>query len=348
MTRTMLALTGATALFVASAVSQEPRRFTLSGERVAVYNLVGEMQVRGGGSGAVTVEVRIQGPDASSLTIETGLVRGREALRVIYPGDRIVYRGHGEGYGTTLHVREDGTWGDGERGGRRVSIRGSGSGLEAHAVVLVTVPEGRDVAVFLGAGDVSVSDVSAKIDVDVASAGVTVERLRGDLNVDAGSGAVSVSGVTGQVRLDTGSGSVHVREIRGPALDLDTGSGRVSGEAITVDALSVDTGSGRLDLSGISAPRILLDTGSGGVRLELLQDVSELSIDTGSGGVILAVPADIGAEIEIETGSGGIDLDIPISATEMKRDYLRGTIGDGRGRIRIDTGSGGVRIMRAN
>jgi len=348
MTRTMLALAAATTLLGSSLRGQEPKRFTLSGERVAVYNLAGEIQVRGGGAGTVTVEVRTEGPDAASLTIETGQVRGREALRVIYPDDRIVYRGHGNGYRTTMHVRDDGTWGDGNRGGREVSIRGSGSGLEAHALVLVTVPEGRDVAVFLGAGEVSVNDLSAKIDVDVASAGVTVDQLRGDLNVDAGSGAVSVSAVTGDVRLDTGSGSVQVREIHGPGLDLDTGSGRVSGEAITVDDLRVDTGSGRLDLSGVRAPRILLDTGSGGVRLELLQDVSELTIDTGSGGVTLAVPSDLGAQIEIETGSGGIDLDVPIAASEMKRDYLRGVIGDGQGRIRIDTGSGGVRIVRAS
>ena len=347
MTRTMLALAGAAVLVAASAESQEPRRVALSGDRVAVYNLAGEIQVRGGGSGAVTVEVRPQGPDAGSLRVETGQVRGRDALRVIYPSDRIVFRDRGEGHRTTMRVREDGTWGGGGRGGREVSIRGSGSGLEAHALVIVTVPEGREVAVYLGAGDVNATGVSANLFVDVAAAGVTVDRHRGSLDVDAGSGAVSVSEVTGEVRLDTGSGAVSVRGIRGPSLDLDTGSGRVTGDAITVDALRVDTGSGRLDLSAVRAPRVLLDTGSGGVRLELLQDVSDLTIDTGSGGVTLAVPADLGAEIEIETGSGGIDLDVPISATEMKRDYLRGVIGDGQGRIRIDTGSGGVRIVRA-
>lgn len=58
------------------------------------------------------------------------------------------------------------------------------------------------------------------------------------------------------------------------------------------------------------------------------------------------VPADFGAEVEIETGSGGIHTDLPIRTTEVERDYIRGRIGDGRGRVAIETGSGSVTIRR--
>ncbi|NNM33107.1 MAG: hypothetical protein HKO53_08575, partial [Gemmatimonadetes bacterium] len=60
-------------------------RMVLSGDRVAVYNLAGKVDVVRGTGSDVVVEVTRGGSDADRLEIEVGEVRGREALRVIYP-----------------------------------------------------------------------------------------------------------------------------------------------------------------------------------------------------------------------------------------------------------------------
>jgi lia operon protein LiaG len=83
------------------------------------------------------------------------------------------------------------------------------------------------------------------------------------------------------------------------------------------------------------------------VDVGLLDDVENVRIDTGSGGVTLRLPASLGAEVDIDTGSGGISTDVPVTVTRRERDRLVGRIGDGRGRIVIDAGSGGVRLMRS-
>ncbi len=62
--------------------------------------------------------------------------------------------------------------------------------------------------------------------------------------------------------------------------------------------------------------------------------------------MLVRLPAELGAEVDIETGSGGIDMDFPIMVTRQSRDELRGRIGDGQGRIVIDTGSGSVRVRQ--
>jgi hypothetical protein len=54
----------------------------------------------------------------------------------------------------------------------------------------------------------------------------------------------------------------------------------------------------------------------------------------------------LSAQVEIETGSGGIDLGFPVQVRKLESDHVTGTIGDGRGRLRIDTGSGGVRLIK--
>lgn len=338
---------------VAAPVAAQTERFALVGDRVAVYNLAGRVQVDGGGSD-VRVEVVRGGSDASQLRVATGRVGGREALRVVYPSDRIVYPELRHGSRTTLSVNEDGTFGDGGdrglgilRGRDRVEIRDSGSGLEAHADMRITVPRGTRLDLHLATGDVRIANVDGDLFVDVSIAEVTSEHTRGTLSLDTGSGAVRVSDAQGDVNLDTGSGGVTINGVRGQSLRMDTGSGSISGGDINVRELIADVGSGGIRLGRVSASRVNLDTGSGGTDLELLSDVDDVVIDAGSGGVTLRVPANIGAQLELETGSGGIETDLPVQVKKWERRYLSGTIGDGRGRIRIESGSGSVKILRS-
>ena len=332
-------------------IAQTPERRTIPGSDIAVYNIAGVMRVEGGSGSDVSVEVTRGGADASKLTIQTGRVRGRETLRVVYPDRRIVYR-QGEWYRgrsrTTLRVDDDGTFGDDHHDdGRSVDIVGSGDGLEAYADIRVVVPNGKRVSVFLGVGEAKIDNVDGDLYVDVSAAPVTSTRTRGKLSLDTGSGEVKVTDAQGEVDLDTGSGSVEVMNIRGPFLKMDTGSGRVRGSDIVTDELEMDTGSGSVRLARVQSKRIKLDSGSGSVELDLRSDVDDVHIESGSGGVTLGIPESLGAAIRIDTGSGGIDTDIPIQVKKAEHDFLSGTIGDGKGEISIETGSGGVRLRRS-
>jgi hypothetical protein len=320
--------------------------YRIGGNEVAIYNLAGRAEVVRGSGSEVVVRVTRGGEDAGRLSVEVGEVRGRETLRVIYPDDQIVYPELGRGSQMTVRVRDDGTFfGDGPRGDR-VEVRGSGSGLEAWADLVVELPAGRDFTLVLAAGHSEVTGVSGDISVDTGSGSVEATDITGALEVDTGSGAVRVSGVNGSLGVDTGSGSVVVNDVDGDVVDIDTGSGEVRGGGIRASSLIVDTGSGSIELDEVSVPEIELDTGSGEVDLTLLADVALLEVDTGSGSVTIRAPADLGGQVEIETGSGGIDTDFTVQVTSMRRDHLRGTLGDGRGEIHIDTGSGSIRLIR--
>jgi lia operon protein LiaG len=334
------------------AVSQQPERHTISGDNVAVYNLVGVTRIEGGSGSGVVVELTRGGRDLDKLRVETGPVRGRETLRVIYPDDDIVYRGSDVDGNTTIDVREDGTFNDHEGrrsggGGHRVRISGSGRGLEAHADLRVVIPTGKRVAVYLAVGRVFVSNVDGDLQVAVSAADVTADRTKGSLRIDTGSGDVKVTEAAGDVTLDTGSGNVIVTGAHGRQLKLDTGSGDVTAERVEVDVLKVDTGSGNVTASGVKSPDANIDTGSGNVRLELLADIESLDVDTGSGDVTLTLPPQFGAHVDIETGSGGIELrGVSIQTTRLEREHLVGDIGDGKGRLKIETGSGGITLQR--
>jgi lia operon protein LiaG len=326
-------------------LGQEEHR--VRGDEVAVYNLAGTVEIVPGSGGDVVVQVMRGGADARQLEVGIQEVDGRQALVIRYPADQVIYPELGEGSRTQIRVRNDGTFfGDGGSSNtREVRISGSGSGMEAWADLRIAVPGGQDFALFLAAGETNLQGLNGDVLIDTGSGAVHARASSGNLSIDTGSGAVTVQGFDGDLEVDTGSGSVELSDVRGDHVRIDTGSGSVGGSNLVAASLGVDTGSGAIDLRGVSAPDVILDTGSGSVEVELLEDVDRLEIDTGSGSVTIWVPSSVGAEVEMETGAGGIDLDLPLEVREAKRDYVRGILGDGDGRIHVDTGSGAIRLI---
>ena len=344
-----LSTLAASPLLAQAAATTEPR--TIRGAQVAIYNLAGRLRVLPGTGDAVVVDVARGGRDAARLKLESGTLRGRETLRIVYPSDRIVYsemRGRSR---TSIHVRPDGSFSDGGdwnewRDRDRVDIRGYGDGLEAHADLTVRVPKGQKLELYLAAGRVEVQNVEGEIVIDVAAAEVDVSGTKGSLMLDTGSGRVSVRDAAGELTIDSGSGGLSVDRFKGGTLRIDSGSGGVEGNDIEAAELSAEVGSGGLRLYRVKSPVVTAETGSGGINLELLSDITRLDVETGSGGATIRLPATLSAEIEAETGSGGFSTDFEVTTRRVGRNHISGRIGDGKGRISIEAGSGSVRLLK--
>lgn len=327
----------------ALAVAQSPERFTLRASAIEIHQVVGRVTVVQGSGSEVLVDVTRRGRDAGQVRVERdgdgGLRIGPRDDDLVYPelrGGRVMGR-----------VGRDGRvgGGDGWFGGRSVTIRREGSGTEAWSDVVVRVPRGQRVAVHVLAGWGEAKDVDADVVLDTHAARAVAERTRGRLVVDAGSGGADVREAEGDVTIDSGSGDVVLRDVNARRLVVDAGSGDVRGEGVRAPDLSLDTGSGDVRLARVEARTIRLDSGSGDVDLDLAADVDDVRIDSGSGSVTLRVPPALGAEVDVDMGSGGFDTQLPIRVSRSERRHLTGTVGDGRGRIVIDSGSGKVRMI---
>lgn len=346
--RSTLIITALAALGLAlPAAAQDVQR--LSGDAVAIYNLAGRVELVAGGGSDVVVRVERGGRDGGQLTLETGSLDGRTTLRVRYPSDEIVYPAMGRGSSTSLRVSDAGTFSDGRSDeGNRVRVRGSGDGLEAWADLVVEIPSGRSVEAYVATGQAEARGVTGDLRIDTGSGSVSAANVTGALVIDTGSGAVDLADIRGSVLVDTGSGAVEAARLNGEEIHLDTGSGGIRVAGVEARAIRIDTGSGRIVVTGVRAPLVHIDSGSGAIDVELLADVNELLVDTGSGSVTVRVPSDVGADLQVETGSGSIDVDVPLEVRVLRRTELGGRIGDGDGRITIDTGSGSVRITRGS
>jgi hypothetical protein len=90
--------------------------------------------------------------------------------------------------------------------------------------------------------------------------------------------------------------------------------------------------------------RRLVDTGSGGAEVVYADGpIEDLAIDVGSGHVDLTLPRSADARVSLDTR----DADVQRAGGIFERREEDGMVlrfGEGRGRIRIETGSGGVTI----
>lgn len=335
------------ALGLCQIASAQERRFTLSGERIAIYNLAGTVVVEPGSGNAVTVVARLGGADANELRFEEGPIEGMTTLRVIYPGNRIIYRAPGFEGNTQVGVSDEGRFGSSDSWRRRkVTISSRGTGTEAWADLRIQVPRGQSIDVNLAVGKMSATNVDGRLSLDAGSADITVTGAKGALSVDVGSGNVSLNGAQGDVSVDTGSGDVGLRQVAADMLSVDTGSGNVTGTGLSATAVNVDTGSGNVELGALSSPQISVDTGSGDVILDLTTPVSQLDVDTGSGNVTVRAPANLNATVSLETSSGDLETDFPLQVRRTGSDELHGKIGNGQGTINVETGSGDVRLLQ--
>jgi DUF4097 and DUF4098 domain-containing protein YvlB len=182
---------------------------------------------------------------------------------------------------------------------------------QGQANFTVQIPSGVRVRAGSGNGDVRIAGGGAEV---IAA---------------TGNGRVDVNGTTGQVRASTGNGDVAVQDARGP-VDASTGSGNV--RVVTSSGpVSASSGNGDIDVS-----------------IGKLDRSPDMSFSTGNGRVTLSLPDGFGAEVDANTGNGTVSSDFPVKMRSGRLDpsRLRGTIGDGGGRLSISSGNGDVKIRR--
>ncbi|HEX5437236.1 MAG TPA: DUF4097 family beta strand repeat-containing protein [Gemmatimonadaceae bacterium] len=347
----------------------QPARYTLSGDDVAVWNLVGSITLSPGSGSQVAVSVTRAGRDAAQLTVQHGELDGHDALRVVYPARDIHFeaeRGRRFGNGRvhlTTEINDNGTFA--EDGAHRVRISSDGGDIDARADCQLLVPAGKTVTVHLAVGVVRASNVNGEISADVLAADVHGDHLQGALRVRGESGDVELLDVQSPTDVQTSSGDVTVRDARGDLLiatssgdvvldslsatraSVRSSSGDIHAEGLTLDELAVHTSSGDVHLAGIQVPDVSIASSSGDVDAALDSVIKSATFSARSGNVTVRMPHGVGFLVDAATGSGDVNLGIPMQVQQRGKHRLIATTGSGDARVETSTASGDVRIVFA-
>ena len=188
----------------------------------------------------------------------------------------------------------------------------------------IVVPVDTEVKSHTGSGAQEISGLSGPVEAGTGSGQLTLTDIGGAVAVRTGSGAIKADGIAGSFEAHTGSGSVRMTQAAPGDVVVTTGSGSSELHGV-VGALRVRAGSGRIVVDGQQEGVWNLDTGSGSVRIDL--------------------PEDAAFELDAESGSGGIDIDHPLTVQgKVSKRHLRGQVRGGGDLLRIETGSGSIRI----
>lgn len=155
---------------------------------------------------------------------------------------------------------------------------------------------------------------------------------KADISAKSGDGSIDIERVAGHVQLRSGDGNIRGRDLGGD-IEANTGDGsiRLAGK---LSALRVHTGDGSVTIQAEPG------SAAGG----------DWDIVTGDGSVTLEVPDGFGAELDAHTGDGGIRLhDVTVTNVtgEIKRNTVRGRVGDGGKAVRVRTGDGSITLKRS-
>jgi DUF4097 and DUF4098 domain-containing protein YvlB len=162
-----------------------------------------------------------------------------------------------------------------------------------------------------------------------------------DLQANSGSGDLRIANTGGPLKAGTGSGSIQAGGVTG-RVTLETGSGDIQADLNSASDVKADTGSGSIRLRGV-AGGLFAETGSGDIEVGG-QPSSGWKLETGSGSVTLNTG---GAHFTLDasTGSGTVHSDPPLTTHgSLERHHVTGEINGGGPVVRVETGSGDIRI----
>ena len=161
------------------------------------------------------------------------------------------------------------------------------------------------------------------------------------LEANSGSGDIMDDGVGANAKIGTGSGTIHATGLQG-GFKVETGSGNIYAEQTGEGDVRAQTGSGSIELKEIHGA-LHAGTGSGNIKITGSPS-GDWKLDTGSG-TIEFWPGNTGFVLDASTGSGSVHSDHEMTVQgSFDRHHVTGKIGGGGPTVRIQTGSGDVRI----
>jgi hypothetical protein len=161
------------------------------------------------------------------------------------------------------------------------------------------------------------------------------------LEAGTGSGNITVEGVGETAKISTGSGNIHATGLH-DGFSVSTGSGNIYAEQTGAGDVKAETGSGNIEVRNLHGG-LRAGTGSGNINVGGAP-TSDWKLETGSGNVDLW-PGSTGIMLNAESGSGSIHSEHEIvTQGESSRHHLSGKLNGGGPTVRIETGSGEIRI----
>jgi hypothetical protein len=214
-----------------------------------------------------------------------------------------------------------------------------GGNRSVGASFTVTVPRKTMLDCHTSFGPISVEDISGEVKAHTSFAGVTASRVTGPMRLTTSHGAIRCDQIISEnVFAESSFGNIDVTPTSPEANGAGTGSG-------TIEAR---TSFGSITCHQLQAGKLVAHTSFGAVHIECLPSAPpDLQIDatTSHGSITCGLPTGFAGQVDLDTSFGEVRTERAILMRgRLSKEHLTGTIGEGKGRLRLKTEFGSITV----
>ncbi|WFD11495.1 DUF4097 family beta strand repeat-containing protein [Tepidibacter hydrothermalis] len=206
---------------------------------------------------------------------------------------------------------------------------------------LETKVNGNELLIFIKRpNSYSIFNSDLKLDIFVP------KNYKESIDVDSSSSNINIQNelTLNSLSIDLSSGNTKLKDLNIKNLKCEASSGSLIGENIITNNTVLDVSSGTIELNNFTGD-LKGDSSSGSIEVNYNVFDNNIDLETSSGTVDIGLPDDAKFYLDAECSSGNIECDFPIVVRgKQENNTLKGTVGDDKNKIIINTSSGNVNI----
>jgi DUF4097 and DUF4098 domain-containing protein YvlB len=210
----------------------------------------------------------------------------------------------------------------------------------------VLVPRRFDVDLKTAGGNISVNDLTGKVEAHTSGGYVSLGKIEGELAAHTSGGNITVASAKGCVDVKTSGGGLNLSDIAGD-LTAQTAGGPIRARKRLGKSI-LKTSGGGIEVAD-SQGTIEARTSGGSITASLSgQPAGDCVFKTSGGSVTIALGKEVAVDVDARTSAGHVSTDFPVVSViqgEQKKSELRGKINGGGPLITAHTSGGSVRLQ---
>jgi len=209
---------------------------------------------------------------------------------------------------------------------------------------------GESIKLKSSSGSLTAENVKGSVLLETSYGSVTCKDISGgDIKLKSSSGKITLSKASfGDCSAHTSYGSIVTDELKGDSIGLHSDSGSINVATASAGTIGVSTSYGRINCQQITTSDLTAKSGSGNIDIACSQSTPPeitAEVATSYGSIDFAAPPNFSGQVDLKTNYGSIRTDLAITvAGEISKKHIQGKIGEGKGKLHLESSSGSIRI----
>jgi len=161
-------------------------------------------------------------------------------------------------------------------------------------------------------------------------------------------GIFEIMVISDNIRLEASRGNITLSKASCDSLKLESSRGNINVSESTADIANLSSSRGHVTYQNVTTSDLTANSSRGNINIayspsatgEIIADIT-----ASRGDVSFVAPPSFSGQVELTASRGSIKTDLPITVQgQINEERIKGTIGRGKGRLRLKTGRGSIRI----